>query len=98
MAHVTDTRVFDEHAAAWRAWQRTPWGRLRYRLVAQLLDRHVAALPAGTVVLDVGGADGADSRRFAERGLAVTVVDPSAVMLDTASQQDGVRTAVLTLA
>ena len=95
---MTNTRVFDEHAATWRAWQQTPWGRLRYRLVAQLLDRHAAALPAGSVVLDVGGADGADSRRFAKRGLAVTVVDPSAVMLDAVRQQDGVRTAVLTLA
>ncbi len=94
---MTDPAVFDDHVAAWRAWQRTPWGRLRYRVVAELLDRHAAALPAGSVVLDVGGADGADSRPFAERGLAVTVVDASEAMLDATRQQDGVRTAVLTL-
>ena len=97
LGRVTDPSVFDEHVAAWQAWQRTPWGRLRYRLVAQLLDRHAAALPPGSVVLDVGGADGADSRRFAERGLAVTVVDSSAAMLAIGEQQEGVRTAVLTL-
>jgi hypothetical protein len=37
-------KVFDEHLDAWRAWQRTPWGRIRYRVVAETLARTCAGL------------------------------------------------------
>jgi S-adenosylmethionine-dependent methyltransferase len=71
--------VFDTHLAAWRRWQQEPWGRMRYALVADLLDRHLPASPCR--VLDVGGGDGADVVRLAERGDLVTVVDQSDSML-----------------
>ena len=89
--------AFDEHVQGWRDWQRSPWGRLRYRLVAQLLDRHLGAMESGATVLDVGGADGADSVRFARRGLDVLVIDQSALLLAPAASEPEVRTALLSL-
>ena len=89
--------AFDEHVQGWRDWQRSPWGRLRYRLVAQLLDRHLGAMESGATVLDVGGADGADSVRFARRGLDVVVIDQSALLLAPAASEPEVRTALLSL-
>lgn len=81
----TLAEVFDSRQEAWSRWQATPWGRLRYDLVARLLDRHLP--PAGSsatgmdVVLDVGGGDGADSVRLAAPGRTVVVADPSTAML-----------------
>ncbi|GAB3590887.1 class I SAM-dependent methyltransferase [Angustibacter peucedani] len=80
--------VFDRAQESWRAWQESPWGRLRYALVARLLDRHLPAPAAAgeppVVVLDVGGGDGADSVRLAGPGRAVVVADASSAMLERA--------------
>ncbi|MCN0176808.1 methyltransferase domain-containing protein [Salinispora arenicola] len=73
--------VFDRRAEAWDAWQETPWGRLRYRLVAHTVDRAVRRLSATCRVLDAGGADGADSLRLAQRGHHVTIVDHAPALL-----------------
>ena len=94
---MTSTEVFDEHLSAWRSWQRSPWGRLRYAVVADLLGRHLGDLGPGSTVVDVGGADGLDSAPFAAAGADVLVVDPSAAMLADAGARPGVRTAVLSV-
>jgi len=81
------SEVFDEHLDAWRAWQRTPWGRVRYRVVAQTLARTCAEQGPGSLrVLDVGGADGADSLPLARAGHDVTIVDISAPLLEIAAE------------
>ena len=96
-AAISTTAAFDEDVQGWRDWQLSPWGRLRYRLVAQLLERHLGALESGGTVLDVGGADGADSVPLARRGLDVVVIDPSSLLLAPAASEPGVRTALLSL-
>lgn len=79
--------VFDEHVDAWRAWQRTPWGRLRYRVVAETLARTCAGLgPEPLRILDVGGGDGGDCLPLARAGHAVTLVDISRPLLDLAEE------------
>jgi S-adenosylmethionine-dependent methyltransferase len=83
---VDTTDVFDEHVAAWNAWQDSPWGRLRYQLVARLLAPHLADLPTRSALLDVGGGDGADSVPLADR-LDVTVVDQSTPLLAQAERR-----------
>lgn len=85
---VTSPDVFDDHQDAWAKWQSAPWGRLRYEVVAELLDAHLP--PAGSadaaghrpVLLDVGGGDGADSVRLAAPGRVVVVADSSPRMLE----------------
>ncbi|MER7013614.1 class I SAM-dependent methyltransferase [Saccharopolyspora sp. NPDC000359] len=72
--------AFDRAAEDWLVWQRTPWARAYYALV----QLHLATLePAGQVwnVLDVGGANGADSLPLLEAGHHVTIVDASSVLL-----------------
>lgn len=81
-----------DHDAAWAAWQRTPWGRLRYRVVSENLQDWLAGAEGTTArVLDVGGADGADSVPLAASGHSVTVLDRSPSLLararDTAAEQ-----------
>ena len=39
--------IFDQHLAAWQEWCATPWGRIRFAVVAETLDRQVTALQAG---------------------------------------------------
>jgi S-adenosylmethionine-dependent methyltransferase len=93
--------VFDEHLDAWRAWQRTPWGRIRYHVVAETLSRTCAVLRPGPLrVLDVGGGDGADSLTLARSGHSVTVVDISAPLLrlaDEAAAASGLTDRVTTV-
>lgn len=75
---------FDRSLARWKAEQATPWGQLKYRLVAANLDRH---LPSGPLrILDAGGGDGAESLALARAGHHVTLVDASAAMLAEAQQ------------
>jgi S-adenosylmethionine-dependent methyltransferase len=65
-------------AAAWALWQDSPWGRLRYRVVARVLREWCAPLGEGPLrVLDAGGGDGRDAVQFALAGHAVTVLDRS---------------------
>lgn len=86
-ADATSPRMFDDHQDSWQQWQSTPWGRLRYDIVAELLDAHLP--PPGSVLgtdrsvlVDVGGGDGADSVRLAGPGRAVVVADSSSRMLE----------------
>jgi S-adenosylmethionine-dependent methyltransferase len=69
-------------AAAWALWQDSPWGRLRYRVVARVLQEWCAELGEGPLrVLDAGGGDGRDAVQFALAGHAVTVLDRAPEML-----------------
>lgn len=78
--------TFDEHLEQWRAWQRSPWGRIRYRVVQETLGRVCTTLGAGRLrVLDAGGGDGADSLPLAAAGHEVTIVDYSAPLLSAAA-------------
>ena len=73
---------------AWAAWQATPWGRMRYRVMAETLRRTLSTLGRPELrILDVGGADGADSIPLAGQGHEVTVLDTSPSMLARALQR-----------
>ncbi|WP_380174598.1 class I SAM-dependent methyltransferase [Kineococcus sp. DHX-1] len=67
--------------AAWALWQDSPWGRLRYHVVARLLRSWTDDLGEGLRVLDAGGGDGRDALPFALAGHDVTVLDRSPEML-----------------
>ncbi len=73
---------FDSHLDDWRAWQEAPWGRIRYRVVAETLARTCTAIGTGPLrVLDVGGGDGSDAAPLAHAGHDVTVLDQSEALL-----------------
>jgi S-adenosylmethionine-dependent methyltransferase len=57
-------------------------GALRHALVSAQLDRHLPTDPVS--VVDVGGGAGHQALRLARAGHRVTLVDPSARMLDEA--------------
>ncbi|WP_432571369.1 class I SAM-dependent methyltransferase [Kineococcus sp. SYSU DK005] len=79
------TEAERREAAAWSTWQQSPWGRLRYRVVAALLRGALEELgPAPLRVLDAGGGDGRDALQLALAGHAVTVLDTSADVLGAA--------------
>lgn len=85
MTPGTAAATFDDHLSAWQAWQQAPWGRLRYRVVAETLRRTCALLGEGPVrVLDAGGGDGTDAVALALQGHDVTVADFSAELLGLA--------------
>ncbi len=84
---------FDPATNGWDDYLLTPWARVRYDMVGQVLDGSVDGLsgPAGVArngrslrVLDLGGGDGLDSVRFTASGHDVTVVDATQAMLDRA--------------
>ncbi|HEY3888204.1 MAG TPA: methyltransferase [Caulobacteraceae bacterium] len=75
--------VFDQHMAQWRAYRATPWSRLRFLIVAHTLNTTIERLGGGAWrILDVGGGDGGDALPLALAGHSLTVLDPSAPMLD----------------
>lgn len=75
--------VFDQRMAQWRAYKATPWGQLRFRIVAHTLRTSLARLGEGPWrILDAGGGDGGDALPLAGAGHAVTVLDPSRPMLE----------------
>lgn len=70
--------VFSDKLAAWRDYTASPWARVRYAVVGEVLRRHVAELGGRRLrVLDVGGGDGQDSLPLAQAGHEVTIVDPT---------------------
>jgi S-adenosylmethionine-dependent methyltransferase len=77
---AAETSTFDDRLAEWAAYQQTPWGRIRYRVVEHTLDL-LCGGDRGLRVLDVGGGDGRDALHLARRGHDVTLLDPSAAML-----------------
>jgi S-adenosylmethionine-dependent methyltransferase len=79
--------VFDQRMAQWRAYKAAPWGRLRFLIVAHTLSSSIARLGGGSWrILDVGGGDGGDALPLAVAGHSVTVLDPSAPMLEALKQ------------
>ncbi|RAJ69259.1 methyltransferase family protein [Streptomyces sp. Amel2xB2] len=79
---------FDAALDAWRVWQESPWGRLRYAVAEANLSRRLAALGPGPLrVLDLAGADGGDAVRLLRRGHRVTIVDYSPGMLAAAAER-----------
>lgn len=82
----TPATVFDEHMSSWTAWQQEPWARVRYAVVAHVLDAQLAELPGPLRILDAGGGNGGDSLRLAGQGHMVTLVDYSAAMLARAGE------------
>ncbi|WP_456786034.1 class I SAM-dependent methyltransferase [Cellulomonas sp. P5_C5] len=85
--------AFDSHLEDWRAWQESPWGRIRYRVAAHTLARTCGAVAARPLrVLDVGGGDGSDSAPLADAGHDVTVLDRSEVLLAQARSRADLRT------
>ena len=74
--------AFDRHLDAFRGYQATPWGRLRYEQVAANLARHLPDRPM--TVLDMGGGNGLDAVRLAALGHRVTIVDMSRASLEEA--------------
>ncbi|MGW7520137.1 class I SAM-dependent methyltransferase [Streptomyces sp. NPDC054796] len=81
-------RTFDAALEAWRAWQESPWGRLRYTLAEANLLRHLhPAADAPVRVLDLAGADGGDALRLARLGHHVTLVDYAPGMLAAARER-----------
>lgn len=84
MGDMTPPADFDAHAEDWREHTATPWGRIRYAVVGQVLADHLGDVRAGAPrrsVLDVGGADGLDAAPLAALGHDVTVLDPAPGML-----------------
>lgn len=63
---------------------RTLRGRVRTHVIDAHLVQHLAAPPAP--VVDVGGGAGVQSLPLARRGHPVTIVDPSAAMLERADE------------
>lgn len=85
---MTGPRDFDTALDAWRGWQNTPWGRLRYVVAEANLVRHLAPSGAGPLrVLDLAGADGGDTVPLLRRGHRVTLVDYAPGMLAAAGER-----------
>ncbi len=77
-----NSKAFDANLSAWKDWQSTPWGRLRYSIARANLNRHLE--PRILRILDVGGGNGLDIIPFAADGHYVSIVDFSADMLTEA--------------
>jgi S-adenosylmethionine-dependent methyltransferase len=76
--------LFDNRLSNFQQWQESPWGRLRYSVVAANLARHLGDRPLR--VLDMAGGNGKDAVRLAARGHHVTVVDVAPVSLTGAKE------------
>lgn len=79
--------MFGEKLAAWREYTETPWARIRYGVVGEVLRRQTDCLGEQLRVLDVGGGDGMDALPLAMAGHDVTIVDPSEAWLAEAKRR-----------
>jgi S-adenosylmethionine-dependent methyltransferase len=79
--------LFSDKLAAWREYTSTPWARIRYEVVGEVLRRQAEALGERLRVLDVGGGDGIDAIGLARAGHDVTIVDPSTAWLEEAQRR-----------
>lgn len=81
-------KSFDTSADAWREWQESPWGRLRYSVAEFNLRRRTGELDRRALqVLDLGGGDGGDAVPFLRGGHRVTLVDSAGGMLARARER-----------
>lgn len=90
------TDVFSDKLAQWRAYTATPWGRIRYAVVEEILRRQCTELGEGLRILDVGGGDGMDALPLALSGHDVTILDPSESWLAEAKRRAAEAGASLT--
>ncbi len=81
------SELFDGQLAAWREYAETPWARVRYGVVGEVLRRQCEALGGRLRVLDVGGGDGMDALPLALAGHDVTIVDPAEAWLEEAQRR-----------
>lgn len=81
---VSPADPFDEHQAAWDEYRASPWGRLRYELVARTLSQRFGR--ERLRIIDVGGGDGGDALPLVHAGHDVTVLDSSREMLARAAE------------
>lgn len=79
--------VFSDKLAAWRDYTETPWARIRYGVVGEVLHRQSNCLGERIRVLDVGGGDGMDALPLAIAGHDVTIVDPSEAWMSEARRR-----------
>jgi S-adenosylmethionine-dependent methyltransferase len=84
--------------AAWRDYTETPWARIRYGVVTEVLRRQTEQLGERIRVLDVGGGDGRDALPLALAGHDVTIVDPSDAWLGEAERRAAAAGTTLTTA
>jgi S-adenosylmethionine-dependent methyltransferase len=90
------TDLFSEKLATWREYTETPWARIRYAVVEEVLRRQTGVLGERIRVLDVGGGDGMDALPLALAGHDVTVVDPSEAWLAEAGRRAAEQGVALT--
>jgi S-adenosylmethionine-dependent methyltransferase len=81
---------FDAHRRAWQSYTTSPWGRIRYAVVADTLRRSITGLApadggAGLRILDVAGGDGLDALPLARAGHRVTILDTAPDLLADAA-------------
>ena len=88
--------VFADKLAQRRAYTQTPWSRIRYAVVEEVLRRQCAELGDELRILDVGGGDGLDALPLALAGHEVTIVDPSESWLAEAELRAAEAGAALT--
>lgn len=81
------TDVFTNRLAQWRAYTETPWARIRYTVVEEILRRQCTDLGERLRILDVGGGDGMDALPLARAGHEVTILDPSEAWLAEAKRR-----------
>lgn len=85
------TDVFSDRLVQWRAYTATPWGRIRYTVVEEILRRQCSELGQNQGerlrVLDVGDGDGMDALPLALAGHDVTILDPSESWLGEAKRR-----------
>jgi S-adenosylmethionine-dependent methyltransferase len=91
MAHLAEDQI-----AAWRAYNETPWGRLRLDLIWAALDTRITSPPKR--VLDVGCGSGETAIRFARAGSEVIAIDASPVMVAEAEARASKEDVALTCA
>lgn len=92
MSERPGAELFESQLDSWHAWQQTPWGRIRYRVVGGTLRRTCTALGSAPLkILDVGGGNGSDALPLAESGHDVTVFDYSTALLDEARARGAER-------
>lgn len=72
-------QIFDAKVEDYKAYQHTPWGRLRARISFANIQRHLNG--RALHILDVGGGNGLDAIAFAKQGHTVALLDCSAEML-----------------